>query len=205
MNIYEKLLEIRKSVQYLQKDTSGQNCKYVSGSRVLAEIRPKMDELGLLLIPQIINSQISNITVVEGTPAKEKIKQIVQCNMIFTWINAEKPEEKIDVPFSAFGMQNDISMAFGSALTYTERYFLLKFFNIATDKDDPDTFTNKTSKKPKTQTVQDDDADFDILQELNNMKTVSDIAKYRANNMPHVQDRVNFIKAVNQQLERIKK
>ena len=31
----------------------------------------------------------------------------------------------------------------GKALTYGEKYFLLKFFNIATDKDDPDSFQRK--------------------------------------------------------------
>jgi len=31
----------------------------------------------------------------------------------------------------------------GKALTYAEKYFLLKFFNIATSADDPDTFQKK--------------------------------------------------------------
>lgn len=36
------------------------------------------------------------------------------------------------------GNQSDSSMAFGSALTYSERYFLLKYFHCATTEDDPD-------------------------------------------------------------------
>src|SRR5690606_10249645 len=31
----------------------------------------------------------------------------------------------------------------GKALTYAEKYYLLKTFNIATDKDDPDSFQDK--------------------------------------------------------------
>ena len=31
----------------------------------------------------------------------------------------------------------------GKALTYAEKYFMLKFFNIPTDKDDPDSFQKK--------------------------------------------------------------
>lgn len=202
-NLYQKLIEIRKQIPYLQKKTKGQNGQYVDGSTVLAEIRPKIDELGLLLVPSIVNSEMSNITVMEGNPAKEKVKQIVKCDMIFTWINIDNPDEKLEVPFACFGMQNDISMAFGSALTYTERYFLLKFFNIATDKDDPDSFANK-SKKPNKTGVDVDDPDFEILLELKNQKSNSDVFKYRTDNIGNVADRAGFIKAVNNQLEAIK-
>ena len=147
LNIYQKLLEVRKGIEYLQKSESGQNCKYTAGSIVVGTIRPKIDELGLLLIPKITSSEYSNVTVIEGKDNKEKLKHIVKCDMVYTWINVENPEEQLDVPFVAYGMQNDISMAQGSALTYIERYFLLKFFQIATDKDDPDMFENKVSKK----------------------------------------------------------
>ncbi|MGY2126768.1 ERF family protein, partial [Nocardia gipuzkoensis] len=40
--------------------------------------------------------------------------------------------------FYAVGQQDDVSKAHGTALTYTERYFLMKFFNIPTDEDDAD-------------------------------------------------------------------
>ena len=45
--------------------------------------------------------------------------------------------------FGANG-QNDWEKGLGSALTYAERYFLLKFFHIATDEDDID---NEQRKK----------------------------------------------------------
>lgn len=203
MNIYEKLLEIRKSIPYLQKKEKGQNCQYVKGSEILALIRPKIDDTGLLLIPSVVNTEITNVTVLEGNPAKEKVKQIVNANMVFTWINVENPEEKLEVPFACFGMQNDISMAFGSALTYTERYFLLKFFNIPTDKDDPDTFQKKNKKVIKNG-IDEESPDFDVLLELKNQKTVGEVSKFRANNISLVSDRAEFIKAVNKQLEDIK-
>ena len=38
------------------------------------------------------------------------------------------------------------AMAGGAALTYFERYFLLKFFQIPTAKDDPEFFKNKTKE-----------------------------------------------------------
>ena len=41
------------------------------------------------------------------------------------------------------GQQSDASQAFGSGLTYSSRYFLLKYFNIATSDADPDAFRKK--------------------------------------------------------------
>ena len=58
--------------------------------------------------------------------------------MSYKWINADNPEEELTVPWQLYGAQDDISKAFGSGLTYSERYFILKFFQAPTDADDPD-------------------------------------------------------------------
>lgn len=153
MNLYEKLLDVRKSIPYLQKDTKGYNYDYVSGSTVLGRIKEKMDEHGLLLIPLIISYETKTMPTKEKGVVSEK--PTVICKMIMRWLNVEKPEEKLDIPFACFGTQDDISKAFGSALTYSERYFLLKFFNIPTSKDDPDEFQDRSAKsKGKPEVIQ---------------------------------------------------
>ena len=63
--------------------------------------------------------------------------------LTYVWINADKPEEQFEVTFYAVGQQDDVSKAHGTALTYAERYFLMKFFNIPTDEDDADAKQNK--------------------------------------------------------------
>lgn len=202
-NLYQKLVEIRKNLTYLQKGASGQKGKYVDGATVLSTIRPMIDEAGLLLIPNVLNTEITNVTVVEGSENKEKVKQIIKSDMLYTWINADNPSEKLEVQFACVGMQLDISMAFGSALTYSERYFLLKFFNIPTDKDDPETFENKINKVKKMG-VDIDNPDFEILLELKNQKSVSDLSRFRTENIKNVSDRAEFIKAINKQSEVIR-
>jgi len=141
MNLYQKLVEVRKVVPYLKKDTKGDQYEYVSGSTVLGKLKEKMDDLGLLLVPAVKNSTMTTLEITEN--GQTKVKPTVHAEMEMIWINADNPEEQLKVPFACFGTQDDISKAFGSALTYSERYFLLKFFNIATDKDDPDSFQDK--------------------------------------------------------------
>ena len=62
---------------------------------------------------------------------------------MFTWVNNENPDERVDVPWILVGHQSDGSQSFGSGLSYAMRYFLLKFFNIATPDDDPDKWRSK--------------------------------------------------------------
>ena len=43
--------------------------------------------------------------------------------LTYIWINADKPEEQLEIPFYAVGQQDDVSKAHGTGLTYAERYF----------------------------------------------------------------------------------
>ena len=148
MNIYEKLLKIRKEVEYIQKTEKGnQGAMYVDPAVLLKTIRDKMDIEELLLIPSINNA--TNECIDFPTSNNPNAKNFVfNGTMVFRWVNCEKPTEIVDVPWFLSGKHmQDPAMAYGSALTYTERYFLLKFFQIPTAKDDPEFFEKKTKKK----------------------------------------------------------
>lgn len=150
-NIYEKLANVYENVGYLQKKNKGNQYSYVGSSDVLASVREKMVEQKLLLEPRITDTNVQILETKKGT------QQIfTELDMTYTWVNVEKPEEKIELPFYAQGMDLAGEKGVGKALTYAEKYFLLKYFNIATDNDDPDKFQDKveTQKKqqPKKQT-----------------------------------------------------
>ena len=147
LNIYQKLVEIRKAIDVFTKDTEGYGYSYVSGSQVLRKIKDKMDELQVLLIPHVLNESHSTFDY-QDKKGNDKTDFIVSADMIYVWINAENPEEKIEIKWQTLGQQDDISKAFGSGLTYSERYFLLKFFGVPTDSDDPD--SKDTSGKKST-------------------------------------------------------
>lgn len=146
MNLYQKLVEIRKEVINFSKDTESFGYKYVSGSQAIAKIREKMDSLGVLLVPEVINTISSTYDYI-NSKGKECTDHIVTGEMSYKWINADNPEEILTVPWQLYGAQDDISKAFGSGLTYSERYFILKFFQAPTDSDDPD--SRNTSDRGK--------------------------------------------------------
>jgi len=137
MNIYQKLIEVRKTVPYLKKDNTGNQFKYVSSSQTLGTLKEKMDEMGLLLIPGIKSKNVSDHSTKSGGH-----EYFTELEMQFTWVNSEKPDETIVCDWYGQGLDTG-EKGVGKALTYSEKYFLLKFFNIATDKDDPDSFQDK--------------------------------------------------------------
>lgn len=146
MNIYQRLIEVRKVVPYLQKEAEGQQYKYVSSSQVLASVRRKMDELSLLLIPKILSHQVATKEKPNNKGGTTS-EYFTELEMEFTWVNAENPEETITVPWYGQGIDTAGEKGVGKALTYAEKYFILKQFNIATDKDDPDSFQEQTNAK----------------------------------------------------------
>ncbi|MCG7342353.1 ERF family protein [Staphylococcus auricularis] len=133
MNLYQKIADVKAHIDGFTKDTKGYNYSYVSGSQILYRIRNKMIEHHLLLVPCTEDETIS-----ETSNTKGKVEHIVQFKLTYKWINADNPQEVLEVPFFGVGQQDDVSKAHGTALTYAERYFLLKFFNIPTDEDDGD-------------------------------------------------------------------
>lgn len=141
-NIYQKLLTIQQKINGLGKDKSTYNYKYVTGDKLLGEVKPMMNELGLILKQEVLS--IENSRQDYTTKNGEKSEILSKVMMRFTWIDTATGEKDENL-FGANG-QNDWEKGLGSALTYAERYFLLKYFHIATDEDDID--NDKREKSP---------------------------------------------------------
>lgn len=145
-SLYQKLAILQKTVRGLAPDMQGGSSsaayRYVSGSKVLDIVRPKMDELGMLLVQQVDSIENERMDYQVKTGAKSEI--LTKVMMTFTWIDSESGET-LPVRFGANG-QNGWDKGLGSALTYAERYFLLKFFHIATDEDDVDARPDEEAK-----------------------------------------------------------
>jgi|694.fasta_scaffold57562_6 hypothetical protein len=141
-NIYQKLLSIQQKVMGLGKDAKSFGYGYVTGSKALEHIKPLMNELGLILKQEVIG--FTNERQDYATKNGSKSEILTKVDMKFTWIDTETGEK--DENFWGANGQNDWEKGFGSALTYGERYFLLKYFHIATDEDDIDNPKRETSE-----------------------------------------------------------
>lgn len=142
LNLFQKIADVKANIDGFTKDAKSYKYSYVSGSQVLHRIRNKMIENNLLLVPKTSEENYKQIDVTRfNKKAGREITTsefIVEMKLTYVWINADKPEEQLEVPFYSVGQQDDVSKAHGTGLTYAERYFLMKFFNIPTDEDDAD-------------------------------------------------------------------
>lgn len=149
MTIYKKLLQVQKEIKGLGKDqTSGTGnfgYKYVTGSKVLDHIKPILNEQGLILKQEI--TKVENERIDYTTKNGSKSEMLYKVWQKFTWIDTETGETDVNEFFAAG--QNDWEKGLGSALTYAERYFLLKYFHIATDEDDIDNSERKAKEEIK--------------------------------------------------------
>jgi len=175
LNLYQKLHRVQSQVIGLGKDTQGNNFKYVSGTKVIDAIKPIMNEIGLLLKTEVLSiDNQRNDYATKSNPNKSEILSKVM--MKFTWIDVETGE-KDECLWGANG-QNDWDKGVGSAMTYAERYFLLKYFHIATDEDDID--------NPKID---------ELIEEIKICKTTDELSKIWFDNVGLQKD-AKFMQAV---------
>lgn len=189
MNIYEKLLKIKESVEYLKKAQKGQQYDFVSSSQVIAALRKKMNEEKLLLVPDVEDAKFSAIIEKTSSKGNPTVDLLTEIFITFKWINAENPEETLTVKWYGQGVDTSGEKGVGKAYTYAEKYFLLKFFNIPTDKDDPDLFKRKRGTKNID--------DTDIYSEIDCLNSFKELQEYYQKYKTKVSDISAFNKAIN--------
>jgi len=132
MNLYEKINEIRKKVEYIQKDkavsTGGGSYKAVTHDAVTGILRQHLNEQGIICIPNLVTSK-----------ANDRVGDAKQfrydATYAFEFVNAETPTERLTITLEAHAMDN-ADKAPGKALSYAKKYAVLKLFEIETGEDE---------------------------------------------------------------------
>lgn len=135
MTLRRKLFEVQKAVNYFVKTEVNLSDKYkfVASTDVLSAVRAKMDEVGLML-----DMSVTAHTLHEGTTKSGTTRYLTELDITFTWVDVDSGDT-LTMPYYAQGVDLAGEKGVGKALTYAEKYFLLKQFHVPTPKDDPDT------------------------------------------------------------------
>ena len=124
MNIYEKILEVMKSIEYLNKDdrVEYKSTKYkaISEEKVTTAVRKALIKQGLVVFP--IEQSVSQ----NGT--------ITTTNTTYKMVNTENPEEYVILASSGQGADTQ-DKGVGKAMTYSYKYLMLRTFAIPTGED----------------------------------------------------------------------
>ena len=163
LTLHQKLASIRSMCDVVQKGKRGYNYTYTDITEILAKVTAGMKKYGVMLIPSMVpdtSSVTQNVirkTKVDktGTPYEQVDTEMLFCTqMLFTWVDTDNPEDKIEVPWYATGSMSDCSQALGGSCTYTMRQFLTSFFQIAQSDNDVDAYRSKQKEAEVAEEVE---------------------------------------------------
>jgi hypothetical protein len=134
-NVWQRLVAVRRQVGGIGKDgnNSAQKFKFVSSNNVLSTLRPLLDAEGLALEQRVLDHVLHS----KWSGPSDQKEHLTELTVEFVWVNMDNPTERIVCPWYGQGLDTG-EKGVGKALTYAEKYFLLKQFSIPTDEDDPD-------------------------------------------------------------------
>jgi hypothetical protein len=135
-NIYQRLNEVRKVVDYVKKDKhvdgAGGGYKVVSHDQITALTRGALIEQGVLIVPVEQASQ----TVLSGAVTSKNVPYVrFEPRYAIRFVNMDNPEDVAEVVLTVHAV--DVGdKAPGKALSYAVKAALLKILNIETGEED---------------------------------------------------------------------
>lgn len=134
VNLYQRLLAITQEIGKIDKTgrNSQQGYTFIEQAQVVAEVRAQLAKHGVMIIPETISRTIDRFENAKGTT-------MFHANVVsrYTLINVDNPEERMVCEWDAGEALDSSDKATNKATTASNKYFLMKLFNIS-DKDDPD-------------------------------------------------------------------
>jgi ERF superfamily len=137
LNIHQRILEVMKECDYVQKGEKLLNnqYKFVSHDAVVAKLHPLFVKHGITVIPSLESfSQEGNRTMVK---------------ILVAFTNVDEPNDKIILAMLGYGVDPS-DKGPGKAMSYAFKYALLKTFCLETG-DDPDNDQNSVYEPAKCQ------------------------------------------------------
>ena len=151
-NIYKKMLlateKINRVAKNLKVGVGQSQYKAVGEADVLEAVKPVEIELGIYSYPlsrRIIDSNAFTTTSEYNGKTTERVTMFLRLETVYRFVNTESPEEFIDITTYGDGVDPQ-DKAVGKAMTYSDKYALLKAYKIQTG-DDPDQNASKDMSK----------------------------------------------------------
>lgn len=138
-NIYQKMLEVMKNIEYLNKDDHVKyretNYRAMSEEKVTMTVRKELIKQGLVVFP------------VEQTVSRDG--NITTTNTTYKMVNVDNPEEFVFLASSGQGADTQ-DKGVGKAMTYSFKYMLLRTFAIPTGEDPDKIASDQLDDEMKT-------------------------------------------------------
>ena len=170
MNIFQRMAAVTNELQTVAKNltvSTGRNNSYkaVSERDIIDAVKPLEFKHGIYSYPfdrEVIESQILESEIVSGDSILKKSTFFSRIKTVYRFVNMDDPEDYIDMTTFAEGIDSQ-DKGSGKAMTYGDKYALMKAYKISTGED-PDqngsvdthyrnTRSGKTEKSPREQLI----------------------------------------------------
>ena len=132
LNIFQRMNEVRKEVDYIKKDQAVEGYKAVTHDQVTAELRPYFIKFGIVTVLK----QISGQTFDTGKATRAGVPYTRYEGMYeLDFVNMDDPKDKVTACAGGFG-EDYGDKGPGKAASYAVKTILLKSFNIETGESD---------------------------------------------------------------------
>lgn len=190
MNVFEKLSAISLEITNVNKNLNvsvGKSGSYkaVGEADVLAAVRPAEAKFRIYSYPinrTVIESGTVDSTRYDGTVVHQLFERI---EVTYRFVNMDKPEEYIDIISYGDGIDNG-DKSVGKAMTYADKYALLKAYKIITgedpDQEASEPLSGKSTKPttPKPTTTPKKGVSESLVKELESMgSSLEKVAAYK--------------------------
>lgn len=153
-NIYKKMSAITTELTAVAKNLNvgiGKAAyKAVGEADVLAAVKPLEEKHGVYSYPysrKIVEADLVTTTSEYQGKVTEKTNRYLRIETVYRFVNIDNPEEYIDITTYGDGIDPQ-DKAVGKAMTYSDKYALLKAYKIITGED-PDQFKSEEGKTEK--------------------------------------------------------
>lgn len=162
MNIFQKMSAVTSELRTVAKNltvSTGKNNSYkaVSERDILDAVKPLEEKHGIYSYPydrEVLESQILESETVFGDSIVKKTTFFSRIKTVYRFVNIDDPEDYIDMVTFAEGIDSQ-DKGSGKAMTYADKYALMKGYKISTGEDPDqtgsvDTHYTRTGKGERT-------------------------------------------------------
>lgn len=142
LNIFQKMLKATEKINTVAKNlkvdiSKTMSYKAVSESDILEAVKPIETEFGIYSYPferNVIETEVLE-TVKEYNGQRTESKQLfMRLEVKYRFVNVDKPDEYVDITTYGDGVDSQ-DKAPGKAMTYADKYALMKAYKIQTGED----------------------------------------------------------------------
>ena len=145
MNIFQKINEVMKAIEYLTKDDKVEfgttKYKAISEEKVTTAVRKQLVEQGIVIIPIMQESVVTELIRTD-----KSVNQRADVHTRYRIQNIDDINDYIEVESNGSGVDTQ-DKAVGKAMTYAYKYMLLRTFAIPTGEDPDKISSDETDDK----------------------------------------------------------